>query len=141
MSAEVKSAARAVSSKDAAIDSAEAQEQQTRRLAVLKRSTDLVAELNDMVVAIRQLENAQTELIRTLDKFERQRGPLEAQRKKLQEEVDDATKDISTLRASIEELTKRRAALEESLGHRRRERSEHVAAIAGFQAEKEGLIT
>jgi chromosome segregation ATPase len=99
-----------------------------------------VAELNDMVVAIRQLESAQTELRRTLDKLEAQRGPLEAQRKKLQEEVDDATKDISTLRASIEELTKRRAALEESLGHRRRERSEHVAAIAGFKAEKEGLI-
>lgn len=137
----VKSAAAAVSTRDVPIDSAEAQEQQTRRLAVFKRSSDLVGELNDMVVAIRQLENAQTEHKRTLDKLESQRGPLDAQRKKLQEEVDTATSDIGSLRASIESLTKKRAGLEESTGHHRRERSEHVAAIAGFSAEKEGLIT
>ncbi len=130
-----------VSSKDVAIDSAEAQEQQTRRLARLKRSLDLVNELNDMETDIRRLENTQTELNQALDKFERQRGPLEKQRKTLQDEVDKATKDIGGLRASIEKLTTSRAGFEESIGHRRRERSEHVAAIAGFKAEKDGLIT
>jgi prefoldin subunit 5 len=128
-------------SKDVAIDSAEAQELHTRRLARLKRSQDLVNELTDMEADIRRLENAQTELRRTLDKFETQRGPLEKQRATLQDEVDKATKDISMLRSSIEKLTTQRAALEESIGHRRRERSEHVAAIAGFKAEKDGLIT
>jgi hypothetical protein len=136
-----RSAAAPVSPKDVAIDSAEAQEQHTRRLARLKRSQDLVNELTDMEADIRRLENAQTELRRALDKFETQRGPLEKQRATLQGEVDKATKDISTLRASIEKLTTQRAALEESIGHRRRERSEHVAAIAGFKAEKDGLIT
>ena len=136
-----RSAAPPVSSKDVAIDSAEAQEQHTRRVARLKRSQDLVGELTDMEGDIRRLENAQTELKRSLDKFEAQRGPLEKQRATLQDEVDKATKDISTLRASIEKLTAQRAGFEESIGHRRRERSEHVGAIAGFKAEKDGLIT
>ena len=130
-----------VSSRDVPIDSPEAQENQTRRLARLKRSLDLVNELNDMETDIRRLENTQTELRQALDKFERQRGPLEKQRKTLQDEVDKATRDIGTLRTSIEKLTTSRAGFEESLGHRRRERSEHVAAIAGFKAEKDGLIT
>ena len=130
-----------VSAKDVPIDSAEAQENQTRRLARLKRSLDLVNELTDMETDIRRLENTQTELRQALDKFERQRGPLEKQRKALQDEVDKATKDITALRSSIDKLTTTRAGLEESIGHRRRERSEHVAAIAGFKAEKDGLIT
>ncbi len=136
-----KIASAALNPKDVPIDSAEAQEQQTRRLARLKRSLDLVNELNDMEIDIRRLENTQTELRQSLDKFERQRGPLENQRKTLQDEVDKATKDIGGLRSSIEKLTTSRAGLEESIGHHRRERSEHVAAIAGFKAEKDGLIT
>ncbi len=130
-----------LSSKDASISDSAAQEKHTRRLALIKSSQDLGQESMETEVEIRKHEVQQAELKRNLDRLESQRSPLEEQRQTLQDEVDSTSKDIATHRAEIDKLTTRRASLEESVGGRKKERSEHVAAIARFKAEKERLIS
>jgi hypothetical protein len=130
-----------INPKDERISAADAQEQHQRRLAVLKRSQDLTQETHDTEIEIRRLENVQGELQRNLDQLDARRNPLENHRKRLQDDVDNTTKEITGLRANIDKLTAERAKLEESVGRRKRERSEHVGAIAHFKAERESLIT
>ena len=51
------------------------------------------------------------------------------------------TGEISKLQEEVNTLAGKRSSLEETVGGRKKVRSEHVAAIAHLKAEKEGLIS
>lgn len=128
-----------LSPKDLALSTADAQEKHQRRVALIKRNQDLVKESVDTEVEIRRLETVNGELSRQLDNLGEQRSTLDGNRKRLQADVDQV--GVSALRKRSEDLAAQRSSLEEQVGRRKKERSEHVAAIARFKAEREGLIS